>query len=78
MTINCSFAPIIGADFIADTPPENSLSTGCPVGRNTCKDKRGFDPIHNYMDYTDDDCYYLFSTAGQKQRMFEQFSTFRN
>jgi hypothetical protein len=54
-------------DFIDDTPFEASPAFGCPIGRNTCP-QPGDDPIHNYMDYTDDACYTEF-TADQTDRM---------
>ena len=47
-------------DYIDDTPFEESPAFGCPIGRNTCP-QDGDDPIHNYMDYTDDACYSEFS-----------------
>lgn len=51
-------------DLIADTPASASMTEGCPVGRNSCPDQDGEDPIHNYMDYSSDACYEEF-TAGQ-------------
>lgn len=40
-------------DYIADTPQE-SISTlnVCPIGRDSCPDELGLDPIHNFMDYS--------------------------
>ena len=52
-------------DFVSDTPPEASASSGCPVGRFTCGTTN---MIENYMDYTNDACMNIF-TAGQKTRM---------
>jgi hypothetical protein len=62
-------------DSVADTPAEASAAFGCPTGRNTCS-SAGLDPITNFMDYTDDDCMFEFST-GQGDRMHSMMSTYR-
>jgi hypothetical protein len=62
-------------DYVDDTEPEGSPASGCPVGRDTCT-APGYDPIHNYMDYSDDSCYDQF-TAGQADRMQNFYSYFR-
>ena len=65
-------------DFVKDTPCERSPAYGCPQGRNSCTGTRyaGDDPVHNYMDYTDDRCMFEF-TRKQAKRMNDQFSLYR-
>jgi len=62
-------------DFVSDTPPQASKSSGCPLRRDSCKGG-GVDPIHNFMDYSDDACITEF-TPGQVKRLRRQISTFR-
>ncbi|KAF3026631.1 hypothetical protein E8E14_014465 [Neopestalotiopsis sp. 37M] len=62
-------------DSVADTPPERTAASGCPATRDTCTGG-GVDPIHNYMDYSDDTCYEEF-TAGQQTRMYNQWNAYR-
>jgi hypothetical protein len=58
------------SDSIDDTPAERNPASGCPSDQDSCLQKRfpGLDPVHNYMDYTDDACMNQF-TAEQIQRM---------
>jgi hypothetical protein len=45
-------------DRICDTDSESSPTFGCPIGRTTCS---SLDPVHNYMDYSDDICMNQFT-----------------
>ena len=66
-------------DGVADTPPEKSPDFYCTVGRDTCNDGGGLvllDPIHNFMDYSDDVCLVEF-TGGQAERMNLQWVLYR-
>jgi hypothetical protein len=58
-----------GSDLVSDTPTHNTANYGVPVypHYSTCTGT----PVEmtmNYMDYTDDNAMYMFST-GQKSRM---------
>lgn len=66
-------------DRVADTPAERSAASGCPIGRDTCTQGQqgiGPDPIHNFMDYSDDACMFEF-TPGDDARIDGAFTMFR-
>lgn len=62
-----------GNDQVGDTPQHNTSNGGCPAAdhKSTCTGT----PLEmwmNYMDYTYDECMYMF-TNGQRDRMRAQF-----
>lgn len=70
-----------GGDQVDDTPAQAQLTRGCPpidIGNytDTCPDLPGFDPVHNFMDYSGDICWSEF-TAGQADRMHSAWIAFR-
>jgi hypothetical protein len=60
-------------DLICDTPPEGSAHFSPCVDPATCGDP---DPIHNFMDYSDDNCMFEF-TPNQQNRMRCTIANFR-
>ncbi|KAG8967678.1 hypothetical protein FRC03_009515 [Tulasnella sp. 419] len=62
-------------DMVDDTPAQLSQTTGCPIGRDSCPGG-GPDPIHNFMDYSNDSCMNEF-TPGQSARMKAVYASFR-
>ena len=75
-TFGLGFGCSLIGDLIADTPVELSPSYDCAPNRDTCPLLPGNDPIHNFMDYSDDTCADHF-TAGQYSRMNLALALFR-
>lgn len=61
-------------DGVSDTPREAAPQFEC-VERDSCS-QPGTDPIHNFMDYTEDECMDHF-TEGQSARMSDGWQAFR-
>ena len=62
-------------DGVADTPREAHPQFDCPINADTCT-APGKDPIHNFMDYSQDSCMNMF-TQGQADRMSDAWQQFR-
>jgi hypothetical protein len=63
-------------DSVDDTPYQGSPTSGCPGSRDSCPASAGLDPIHNFMDYSYDNCMWEF-TPGQTTRMVNMLATYR-
>jgi len=69
-----------GDDLVADTPPQQGPTRGCPDGiKVTCGNGPNGDMYMNYMDFTNDACLNIF-TKGQRDRIRSLFvpGGFRN
>lgn len=62
-------------DGVTDTPREAYPQFYCEEGLDSCP-QPGLDPIHNFMDYTEDFCMDHF-TPGQVERMNDAWIAFR-
>ncbi|PFH45464.1 hypothetical protein AMATHDRAFT_51642 [Amanita thiersii Skay4041] len=62
-------------DEVLGTPAEARETFGCPTNQDTCSGD-GPDPIHNFMDSTDDICKNNF-TPGQIERFRVEIATYR-
>ena len=58
-----------GSDLVNDTPNHECPNNGCPSFPHiSCNNSPNGDMFMNYMDYTNDDCMFMF-TEGQSTRM---------
>ncbi|CAF9926746.1 MAG: hypothetical protein HETSPECPRED_006413 [Heterodermia speciosa] len=68
-------------DFVDDTAQESASTDGCPplegYTKDSCPDSPGTDPVHNFMDYSNDECYTDF-TDDQKLRMVNMWNLYRS
>lgn len=62
-------------DGVDDTPAEATPTEGCPKGKDTCT-AEGLDPVHNFMNYSWDDCMREF-TPGQASRIQRSWEAYR-
>ena len=65
----------VNSDNVADTPNQADANFGCPTHPSPSCGNAG-DMFQNYMDYSDDGCYRLF-TVGQVDRMRAALNTAR-
>ena len=65
-------------DYVDDTPAQKLPTSGCPADgtQDSCTRDPGFDPIHNFMDYSYDACYTEL-TEGQALRSRDHWVHFR-
>lgn len=62
-----------GGDLVSDTPAQASQTSGCPARRDSCPNQPGDDPIHNYMDYSDE---YVTTVYAFPSRMLTYVTVF--
>lgn len=72
-----SCAPDNQGDYIPDTPQQSIATEGCPASQDSCPQSPGLDAIHNFMDYSSDDCYQSF-TSDQATRMRNMWASMRD
>ncbi|KAL3442584.1 hypothetical protein BJX65DRAFT_298866 [Aspergillus insuetus] len=72
-----SCSPDNEGDYIDDTPQESVPTDGCPAIKDSCPDMAGVDPVHNFMDYSSDECYERFTPA-QIRRMRDMWYAMRD
>ncbi|KAF2715500.1 hypothetical protein K504DRAFT_497374 [Pleomassaria siparia CBS 279.74] len=63
-------------DVVSDTPFEATSADGCQVGRDTCANDLGLDPVTYYIDYSDDAWLSEF-TPGQTARIISYWNAYR-
>ena len=65
------------SDGVEDTPQQLRSTSGCPAPPpDSCPADPGLDPVHNYMDYSDDACMTEF-TDGQRARVDAMVARYR-
>ena len=63
-------------DMVDDTPAQSEASSACDELKDSCLAQPGTDPVHNFMDYSVDDCMNSF-TPGQVARMQDNWLAYR-